>query len=294
MSVTGVLQQLSPYNDSQPYNRRMQARGRYVLLIAILLLGLFVPPCGGQQQPDSALPEEFAAMRSALCDKPIDFTETGCKVCPKIMAEGSEGRLNGGLGINSILFGSFTSAGKTEAFLSSVGCFAHFEGFASAFLLRKEQGSWRRLSFFHRDGPLGICQKIPGQSDKRDLLVCNYEDYGAGAISVIGFDANGKVKTESVLVQTWTFPFRSLEKQKHCSSLQADVKNVSFDSIEISIFPNSFDVDPPIICDESDYTTSKISNSKKVEAIAVFTRNEDNFAPDERTKQLLSEVEKSH
>jgi hypothetical protein len=144
-----------------------------------------------------------------------------------------------------------------------------------------------------RGGPLGICQKVPGQSDKRDLLVCNYEDYGAGAISVIGFDANGKVKTESVLVQIWTFPFRSLEKQKHCSSLQADVKKVSFHSIEISIFGNSFDTDPPIICDESDYTTSKISNSKKAESIAVFTRNDDNFVPDERTKELLSEVEKN-
>lgn len=65
--------------------------------------------------------------------------------------------------------------------MSSIGCFNHAEGFASAFLLRKEQGSWRRLSFFHRDGPLGICWKIVGQSDKRDLLICNYEDYGAGA-----------------------------------------------------------------------------------------------------------------
>jgi Sir2 family len=65
--------------------------------------------------------------------------------------------------------------------LSSIGCFNHAEGFASAFLLRKEQGSWRRLSFFHRDGPLGICWNIAGQSDKRDLLICNYEGYGAGA-----------------------------------------------------------------------------------------------------------------
>lgn len=245
-------------------------------------------------QSDSGLPEEFTAMRSALCDKPRDFAEAGCKVCPAFMAKSAELSLHGGLGINSILFGSFTSVGKTEAFLSSAGCFDHADGFASAFLLRKEQGSWRRLSFFHRDGPLGICQKIPGQSDKRDLLICSYEDYGAGAISVIAFDANGKVKKESVLVRTWTFPFRSLEKQEHCSSLEADVRKVSFNSIEISIFPNSFDVDPPIICDESDDTTSKIYNSKKFEAIAIFTRNEDNFAPDERTKQLLSEVEKSH
>ena len=111
---------------------------------------------------------------------------------------------------------------------------------------------------------------------------------------MIGFDANGKVKTNSVLVQTWTFPFRSVEKQKHCSSLQADVKKVSFNSIEISIFPNSFDADPPIICsDESEATTSKISNSRKFEAIAVFIRNGDDFAPDEKTKKLLSEVAKS-
>jgi len=234
-------------------------------------------------------------MRSALCDKPSDFVETGCRVCPKFM--GAEGPLNrnGGLGIYRVVLGSFTSAGKTEALLLGFGsCFSHAAGHASGFLLRKEQGSWQRLSFFHNEGPVGLCQKIAGPSDERDMLICIEEDYGAGGISVIGFDVNGKVKTNSALVQTWTYPFRSVEKQRHCSSLQADVKKVSFNSIEISLFPNSFDVDPPIICsDESDTTTSKISNSKKFEAIAIFTRNGDNFAPDEKTKKLLSEIEKS-
>jgi hypothetical protein len=252
---------------------------------------------GFQASGNEKLPQEFTAMRSALCDKPSDFTEIGCKVCPKFMAEGAEGSqrlLNEGLGINSILLGSFTSAGKTEALLGSGSCFAHFEWFASSFLLRKEKGLWRRLSFFHREGPVGICSKIPGQNGERNLVICTEEDYGAGAISVIGFDVNGKLKTNSVLVQTWTFPFRSIEKQRHCSSLQAEVKKASFNSIEISIFPNSFDVDPPIICDdESEGTTSKISNSKKFEAIAVFIRNGDNFVPDEATKKLLSEVAKS-
>jgi hypothetical protein len=103
------------------------------------------------------------------------------------------------------------------------------------------------------------------------------------------------VKTQSVFVQTWRDPFRTLEKQKQCSSLDADVKKVFFSSIEIPIFPSSLlDVDPPIICsDESESTTSKISYSKKVQGITVFTRSDDNFAPDERTKKLLSEVEKS-
>ena len=292
MRAIGMLQELSLDNESRPYNRRMQVRGLYVSLIGILLLSLFVPPCSGQQQSDSGLPEEFTAMRSALCDRPTDFTETGCKVCPAFMAE-SAGLPRSGLGVNGILFGSFTSVGKTEALLNSFGCFGHAEGYASAFLLRKEQGSWRRLSFFHNDGPVGVCWKIPGQSNMRDLLLCNHEDYGAGAFSVIAFDANGKAKTESVLVQTWTFPFRAVEKQKHCSSLGADVKKISSASIEISIYLNSFDVDPPIDCDGSEYTTSKISNSKKVEAIAVFIRNEDDFVPDEKTKELLSEVEKS-
>jgi hypothetical protein len=258
-----------------------------------VLSGILFVAVSAFGQSDSRLPEEFAAMRSAICDKPTDFTETGCKVCPKYMAKGAELGLHGGLGINNVLLGSFTSVGKTEALLGAGSCFAHADGFASTFLLRKERGSWRRLSFFHNNGPMGNCRTIPGQSDKRDLVICNYEAYGGGDVSVTGFDAEGKVKTESVLVRTWTFPFRSLEKQEHCSSLQANVTKVSFNSIEISIFPNSFDVDPPIICDEGDYTTSKISNSKKVEAIAVFTRNDDNFVPDERTKKLLSEVEKS-
>jgi len=263
----------------------------------LTLCGVLFLAAGAFGQSDSRLPEEFTAMRSALCDKPSDFVETGCRVCPKFLANVSERPLirNGGLGIYSVLLGSFTSAGKTEALLLGYGsCFSHAAGHASAFLLRKEQGSWQRLSFFHNEGPMGICSKIPGQSDERDLVTCTEEDYGAGAISVIGFDVNGKVKTNSVLVQTWTFPFRSVEKQKHCSSLQANVKKVSFNSIEISIFPNSFDADPPIICDgESEGATSKISNSKKFEAIAVFIRNDNNFAPDEKTKKLLSEVEKS-
>jgi hypothetical protein len=265
------------------------------MLILLLLGNIVFWSSGTQASGIQPLPQEFAAMRSALCDKPADFVEMGCSVCPEFMAGSSNLGLHGGLGIYSVLMGSFTSVGKTEALLSSGSCFAHAEGFASAFLLRKEQGSWQRLSFFHYDGPIGTCQKIPGQGDTRDLVICNQEDYGAGAISVIGFDANGKVQTESVLVQTWTFPFRSLEKQKHCSSLEADVKKISFDSIEVSIFPNSFDVDPPINCaDESDNTTSKISNLKKFEAIGVFIRNDDTFVPDEKTKKLLSEVENNH
>jgi hypothetical protein len=267
------------------------------MVIFWLLNAIIFLLCGIQASGNDKLPLEFAAMRSALCDKPSDFVETGCRVCPKFMSAGSEGPLNrnGGLGIYSVGLGSFTSAGKTEALLLGFGsCFSHAAGHATAFLLRKEQGSWRRLSFFHNDGPVGICSKIPGQSDERDLVLCTEEDYGAGAISVIGFDSSGKVKTNSALVQTWTYPFRSVEKQKHCSSLQANVKAVSSNSIEISIFSNSFDADPPIICDdESEGTTSNISNSKKFEATAAFIRNGDNFAPDEKTKKLLSEVAKS-
>ena len=254
-----------------------------LLTILIFLLS------GIQASGNEKLPEEFAAMRSALCDRPADFIEVGCRVCPKFMA-GSSG---GGLGINNVLLGSFTSAGKTEAFLGSGSCFNHAEGFASAFLLRKEKDSWQRLSFFHNVGPVGVCQKIPGQGDERDLLICNSEDYGAGDINVIAFDGNGKVKTESALVQTWTYPFRVLEKQKHCSSLDATVKNVSSSSIEISVILNSFDVDPPIDCDEGDTTTSKISNLKKVDAVAVFVRDGDSFSPDEKTGKLLAEVQTS-
>ena len=267
-----------------------------MVIVGLLNILIFFSS-GFQASGNEKLPQEFPAMRSALCDKPSDFVEGGCRVCPKFMAEGSEGpsNRNGGLGIYSVVSGSFTSAGKTEALLLGFGsCFSHAEGNASAFLLRKEHGPWQRLSFFHNDGPAGICSKIPGQSGARDLVICTQEDYGAGAITVIGFDVNGKVKKETVLVQTWQFPFRSVERQKHCSSLQADVKKVSFNSIEILIFPNSFDVDPPIICStESDTTSSKISNSKKVEAIAVFIRNGDDFTPDEKTKKLLSEVAKS-
>jgi len=256
-------------------------------LIIFLFLGM-------QASGNEKLPQEFTVMRSALCDKPADFTETGCRACPRFMAESADLGLMGGLEINSILLGSFTAVGKTEALLSSGTCFSHADGFASAFLLRKEQGSWKRLSFFHREGPMGICRKIPGQGDRRDLLVCNESDYGQGDINVVGFDALGKVKTKSVLVQTWSNPIRTLEKQNHCSSLDADVKKVSFNSVEISIFLNSFDVDPPIYCfDEATGTTSKISNFTKIEGFAIFIRADDTCAPDEKTRKLLSEIEKS-
>jgi len=210
------------------------------------------------------------------------------------MAKSADLGLIAGLEINSILLGSFTAAGKTEAILGSGSCFSHADGFASAFLLRKEQGSWQRVSFFHREGPVGKCLKVPGLGAQRDLLICNEGDYEEGSINLMGFDVYGKVKTNSTLLHTWRDPFRTLERQKHCSSLEADVKKVSFNSIEISIFLNSFDLNPPINCfDEREGTTSKISNSKKVEGIAVFTRNDDSFVPDEKTKKLLSEVEKS-
>jgi hypothetical protein len=45
--------------------------------------------------------------------------------------------------------------------------------------------------------------------------------------------------------------------------------------------------------DEGEGTTSKISNSKKVDSLAVFIRYGDDFVPDEKTKKLLSEIEKS-
>jgi len=266
--------------------------------LAFLSLLSFAAPCVAQTGNEK-LPQEFAAMRSALCDKPADFVETGCRVCPKFMTRDSERPAQGGLGVYSILFGSFTSVGQTEALLRSNGCLSHVShaegGFASAFLLRKEEGSWRRISFLHGDGPMGICQKIPGQGERRDLLICTYEDYGAGAIYVMGFDADGKVQKQTGLVQTWIAPgWRSVEKQKHCSSLGADLKKVSLNSIEISVFFSSFDVDPPINCfDESDTTTSKISNSKKIQDTAVFTRSDDDFVPDEKTKQLLSEIKSS-
>lgn len=257
----------------------------------LTLCALLFVAVGAFGQSDSKLPEEFAAMRSALCDKGADFAETGCSVCPKFMGESANLGLHGGLGINGVLFGSFTAVGKTEALLFGFGCFAHAEGFASAFLLRNDQGSWQRLSYFHNEGPVGICQKIPGQGDTRDLLICNYGDWGKGDISVIAFDADGKVKTESELVQTWTFPFRSVEKQKDCSSLQADVRNVSSSSVEISIFLDSFHADPPIVCDDREYTTSKISGSVKVDEVGVFNRTGDNFVPDKRTKDILLVVE---
>jgi len=46
--------------------------------------------------------------------------------------------------------------------------------------------------------------------------------------------------------------------------------------------------------DEREGTTSKISNSKEIESVAVFLRNDDNFVPNEKTKRLLSEFEKAH
>ncbi len=264
-------------------------------MAAFQFLNVFIFLLGGMQAGgNEKLPPEFAEMRSAVCDKPSDFDETGCRVCPRFMGAEDPVNRNGGLGIYSVLLGSFTSVGKTEALLLGYGsCFSHADGHATAFLLRKEQGSWRRLSYFHNDGPVGLCQKVAGPSEERDLVLCSEEDYGAGAIRVIGFDDSGKVKTNLTLVQTWTFPFRAAEKQKHCSSFQADVKKASFDSVEISIFLTSFDVDPPIDCDESESTTSKISNSKKFADVAVFTRSGDTFAPDEKTKKLLAEAEKS-
>src|SRR6266404_8245431 len=127
----------------------------------------------------ASVPAEFPAMRAAICDKAEQFTADGCSVCPVYTHEGAHEGVEGlparEVSCDQFVEGSFTGSGKTEVLLSSQSCYDHASGFGSAILLRKENGKWSRVAFFHHgDMELGggSCKKIPGATHEKDLVVC--------------------------------------------------------------------------------------------------------------------------
>ena len=229
----------------------------------------------------ASVPAEFPAMRAAICDKAEQFTADGCSVCP-VYTRGPAGK--GELSFDQFVEGSFTGSGKTEVLLSSQSCYDHASGFGSAILLRKENGKWSRVAFFHHgDMELGggSCKKIPGATHEKDLLVCGYADWGGGGVFVIGFDGEGHTRKQKLLDQ-WMIPFRETGKPKLCSSVDANITEVTRKSVELRVHHYSYRPGE----DDPDCELGSSTAADK----ALFLRRGDQFVPDAATKQLLDKI----
>lgn len=234
------------------------------------------------------VPAEFPAMRAAICDKAEQLTADGCSVCPVYTREGGDGLdfwAARGWSFSSFVEGSFTGSGKTEVLLWSLSsCYDHASGMGSAILLRKENGEWKRVAFYHR-GEMelgeGSCKKIPGTTHEKDLLVCSYADWGSGGVSVIGFDGEGNTRKQKLLDQLM-IPFRETGKPKLCSGVDAYITEVARTRVELRVHHYSYrpgEDDPGCELGES-------TSADK----ALFLRSGDQFVPDAATKQLLDKI----
>lgn len=220
------------------------------------------------------LPENFAEMRSAICDSTP--TKNGCAKCPAYMGETTPGQA---LKFDGYVEGSFTSAGADEVLLRSpMSCYSHASGFSSAVLLRKISGKWERIAFYHNKMVTGDCRKIPNRAHQKDQLLCQFFDWGAGSIEVISLDAKGAVDSSQKLVTEWQIPFRELNP-KICSTQVAKINTISSDAIGISIETQTYIPSPD--CNAADKTFENF--------IAQFIRNGGLFEPSAATKDFLKD-----
>lgn len=241
-------------------------------LVGLIFLEIFGNGAAGARQ----LPENFAEMRTAICDSTP--TRDGCAKCPAYMGNTRPGDA---LKFYGYVEGSFTAAGAEEVLLRSpMSCYDHAAGFSSAVLLRKIFGKWERIAFYHNAIVTGDCQKIPGRAHQKDLLLCQFSDWGTGSIEVTSLDANGVIASSQKLVTEWQIPFRDLNP-KICSTQEAKIDRISSDAIDISIATQTYAPSPG--CN---------ANNKWENFVAHFTRNGGLFEPSAATREFLKQHSK--
>lgn len=240
------------------------------------IFGLIGFVLAGIGAADSAeLPEDFAEMRSAICDsKP---TGNGCAKCPAYM----DARMPDALEFNSYLAGSFTAPDSDEVLLRSrSSCYSHADGFSSAVLLRKMSGKWERIAFYHNEMELtGDCRKIPGQAHQKDLLLCEFFDWGNGSVAVIGLNGKGEIASRQKLISEWLIPWRESQPEV-CSIQKASFNKISSDEIDLFIQTQTF-------VRSSDYCHDEYGNHEFEEFIAEFIRSDGRFEPTAATRDFL-------
>jgi hypothetical protein len=110
--------------------------------------------------------------------------EAGCKSCPSIVPGGSDFDVPGSdtpnFSLKSVIYGSFTRTGASEAVAGFSGCEPHSDNYGGSVLLEKAPTGWKAKSY----QPAFIsnrCLKYPLKSG-RDMLLCEAGDSVQGAV----------------------------------------------------------------------------------------------------------------
>src|SRR5690348_8335969 len=80
----------------------------------------------------------------------LESHENGCSTCPR----GSDFFIDqdalGGVSLQAVSFGHFTSPGSDDALLSMLGCESHARYFGGSFLLTRRGGKWHLRGYHPR------------------------------------------------------------------------------------------------------------------------------------------------
>ena len=147
-----------------------------IFLILITLcssLALFAPALAASHSSQKPSAREVRELMASVCSSGV---KTGtCAPCPAFI----EGGAGDGFSLETVVYGKFTNAKKTDALLDFSGCEAHVHNFGGSVLLRW-QGltKWKFVTYV--PGYLtDQCLKFPAR-DGRDLLLCQADYFGMG------------------------------------------------------------------------------------------------------------------
>ncbi|MHC5770761.1 MAG: hypothetical protein ACYTXI_35325 [Nostoc sp.] len=133
-----------------------------------------------ENSKDSITPSQkdaIALMRGVCGKDNINSSNPkSCTKCPSFAGNG------GGSGtLTSVIYGSFTKSGSTEAFVDLEGCQAHAQNWGGSVLLSRASRSWSVVRYeagLRSDS----CLKIPNRTG-RHSLVCEGSHLGQGYLS---------------------------------------------------------------------------------------------------------------
>ena len=155
---------------------------------AFALLLLILPGCISTQkvpEPSARSPREQAPdYLAAVCGEQSvgNRPEAGtsrfeCSGCP-LVAPASQVRAQARY--EHAWTGSFTRKGVEEAWVVMTGCEPHAFNYGGAYLVRKEAGSWKRISYRQGWVPHQCLKFSTGDARQTEGLVCEFEWSGQG------------------------------------------------------------------------------------------------------------------
>lgn len=176
------------------------------MLSLAMTVSLLVVPGAVDKIPSG----EMAQLVEAVCGKGNVLTEHakeassksamqagyGCKKCPSYTGDAGQDMLSASF-VDPIP-GVFTAAGRTETLVDLYGCEGHAAANGGTALLRKEKGTWRRISY-SSGLRTGACLTLR-RTDGTDLLVSQGGDvaqgYVLGIVHAYRFNQRGTLANE--------------------------------------------------------------------------------------------------